>query len=178
MSRWLITLNTLLVREYGLDEWGKLFNVRQLLTLTTFARLVGDAHAQMRQPGIEAEYSKAVSTMLGLAVTRTANRLATICPWDAGYEKIVSALSLQALPMKWDYAESTPLGSTSGSFREALEGIAQVIEANSFESIPSSVLQRNIANTLAWRRRCNSPLTRPTMTRSTTLTSPISSMCG
>ena len=37
----------MVVRGYGLDEWGKLFNERQLLALTTFARLVDEAHAAM-----------------------------------------------------------------------------------------------------------------------------------
>ena len=140
----------MLVREYGFDEWGKLFNARQLLALTTFARLVGEAQGCMTQSGLSPEYAKAVSTMLALAVTRTANRLSTGCPWDTGYEKIVSALSLQALPMKWDYAESTPSGSTSGSFQEALEGIAQVIAANSRGLRPSSVLQANATKTSEW----------------------------
>ena len=140
----------MLVREYGLDQWGKLFNARQLLALTTFARLVGEAHDHMIRSGVGPEYARAVSTMLALSATRTANRLSTGCPWDTGYEKIVSALSLQALPMKWDYAESTPAGSTSGSFEGALEGIAQVIAANSPGLKPSSVLQANATKTSEW----------------------------
>ena len=140
----------MLVREYGLDQWGKLFSARQLLALTTFTRLVGEAHVEMLRSGLDFEYVKAASTMLALSVTRMANRLSTGCPWDAGYEKIVSALSLQALPMKWDYAESTPLGSTSGSFEGALDGVVQVIVANSPGLLPSSVLQGNATKTPGW----------------------------
>ena len=55
----------MLVREYGLDEWGKLFNARQLLALTTFARLVGEAHSDMRREGLNAEYARAVATYMG-----------------------------------------------------------------------------------------------------------------
>ena len=105
----------MLVREYGLDQWGKLFNARQLLALTTFARLVGEAHAEMVRAGLDVEYVRAVATYLGLAVDRLENRLSTVCPWDAGYEKIVSALSMQAIPMKWDYAESIPWSPPVGA---------------------------------------------------------------
>ena len=79
----------MLVREYGLDEWGKLFNDRQLLALTTFARLVGEAHAEMlREYKIGRRVCQGGGYVSGLAVDRLlANRLSTVARWDAGYEK-------------------------------------------------------------------------------------------
>ena len=56
----------MLVREYGLDEWGKLFNARKLLALTSFARLVGEAHARMLKAGLDTGYATAVAIYLGL----------------------------------------------------------------------------------------------------------------
>lgn len=43
------------VDAFGLDQWGELFNDRQLLSLTTFARLVGAAHSEMHSCGLYAD---------------------------------------------------------------------------------------------------------------------------
>ena len=53
------------VELYGLDQWGKLFNSRQLLALTTFARLAQEAHTEMLATGVTEDYAKAVATYLG-----------------------------------------------------------------------------------------------------------------
>ena len=66
------------VDAFGFDQWGKLFNSRQLLTLTTFARLVGEANAYMLKTGLDKEYAKAVSTYLGLAVSRLTGENCTL----------------------------------------------------------------------------------------------------
>ena len=58
-------------RGYGIKTFAELFNARQLLALTTFARLVGKAHAEMLRSGLDLEYSGAVSTYLGLVVDST-----------------------------------------------------------------------------------------------------------
>ena len=56
--------------SFGLSDWSTLFNARQLLALTTFARLVGEAYEHMIESGMEVEYAKAVTTYLGLAEDR------------------------------------------------------------------------------------------------------------
>ena len=105
------------IDAFGLDEWGKLFNKRQLLALTTFARLVGEAHEAMLARGLDPEYAKAVTTYLGLAVDRQATRTSTSSFWNAGRETLEQLFARQALPMVWDFAESTPLqASAGGSF--------------------------------------------------------------
>ena len=96
----------MLVREYGLDQWGKLFHARQLLALTTFARLVGDAHSEMLRAGLDDEYAKTVGTYLGLAVSRYAAFCCGLAVWKIDAEATVGALGRQALPMVWDFAEA------------------------------------------------------------------------
>ena len=92
------------ITAFGFDTFGKLFNDRQLLAMTTFARLVGEAHSQMRERGMEEEYAKAVATYLGLAVDRQATRTSAGSFWDAGGGTVQQLLARQALPMVWDYA--------------------------------------------------------------------------
>ena len=117
----------MVVRGYGLDEWGKLFNERQLLALTTFARLVGEAHEAMRGRGLGEDYAGAVTTYLGLAVDRLADRSSTLCRWDNGYEKIANTFTRQALSMVWDYAEGNPFSGSTGDFKSAVGWIVEVI---------------------------------------------------
>ena len=115
----------MLVREYGLDEWGKLFNARQLLALTTFARLVEEAHAEMLLSGMDVEYSKAVTTYLGLLVDKIAIRGSTLSVFHPGRGTVENAMGRQALPMVWDYAEASPIGEGSGAASQSLGFLAR-----------------------------------------------------
>ena len=133
----------MLVREYGLDEWGKLFNARQLLSLTTFARLVREAHTEMLREGLDPEYAQAVATYLGLAVDRQATRTSTGSFWDAGGETVQQLLARQALPMVWDYAECAPLEDASGGFSTNIGTLVDAVAQQSFASYPGAVLARD-----------------------------------
>ena len=135
----------MLVREYGLDEWGKLFNARQLPALTTFARLVGEAHREMLEAGMEAEYAKAVSTYLGLASSRLSGEHSTLARWNSSGQKAQGALGLQALPMVWDFAEVNPWGGSVGDASTAIGLASSFIEFSNQALIPfpANVVQRD-----------------------------------
>ena len=123
--------------KYGLDTFGKLFNDRQLLALTTFARLVPEAHAAMLARGLDPAYAKAVATYLGFAVDRLADRGSVLARWDNAYTKIANTFTRQALPMVWDYAEVNPFSGSTGDFASATEWIVKFIAQESFAA-PSS----------------------------------------
>ena len=129
--------------QYGLDTFGKLFNVRQLLAITTFSRLVADAHAEMLREGLGAEYARAVAMYLGFAVDRQATRTSTGSFWDAGGETVQQLLARQALPFVWDYVESAPLEKASGGFSTNIETLADAVTQQSFASSPGRVLARD-----------------------------------
>ena len=115
------------VDSFGLDQWGKLFNSRQLLALTTFARLVRQAHAELRKRGLDEEYAKSVTLYLGFALDRFANTNSTLTRlMSAGGRGIVGTFARQALPMVWDYAEANPFGS-SASWLTAVSGVIEVL---------------------------------------------------
>ena len=123
----------MLVREYGLDEWGKLFNDRQLLALTTFARLVGQAHAQMLNEGLDVEYAKVVATYLGMTVDKAADFGSTLCRLNAeGGRGVVDTFSRQALPMVWDYAESNPFCEQGAGWLSYLGRTAEALSELGF----------------------------------------------
>ena len=118
---------------YGLKYYKDLFTPRQLLALTTFSDLVGEARAKvlhdakaagikddaalLNDGGTGAEaYADAVATYLGFLVDQLANHQSSICSWNAPNEQMRSVYARQALPMAWDYAESNPFCSSSGSY--------------------------------------------------------------
>jgi putative DNA methylase len=138
------------VVEYGLRRFGDLFTDRQLVALTTFSDLVGEAMQQAGRDAIEAgrpedsthlhdggtgaaAYAEAVSTFLGLVVSGQSDRMSSICTWDAGGKtwgtKTRNTFARQAIPMSWDYAEVNPLSSQSGSYGNSLDYTSKGIQA-------------------------------------------------
>ncbi len=133
------------VRTYGMMTWGELFNERQLLSLTTFARLVGEAHAEMQAYGLDEDYAKAVATYLGIAVDRLADRASTLCRWGASDMSVANTFARQALPMVWDFAEANPFSGYMGGFDNAIARIAGVITEGSLSvslSTPEATVDR------------------------------------
>ncbi|MEB3197918.1 MAG: DUF1156 domain-containing protein, partial [Candidatus Sericytochromatia bacterium] len=138
--------------QYGLTTYGDLFTDRQLVALTTFSDLVGEAMQQARRDANEAgrpddstplrdggtgaaAYAEAVGTFLGLVVSGQSDRMSSICTWDAGGKtwgtKTRNTFARQAIPMSWDYAEVNPLSSQSGSYGNSLEYTSKGIGAAS-----------------------------------------------
>ena len=127
-------------RRYGFRTFGDYFTPRQLVALTTFSDLVGEAtkrilgHAaaaglpddgrSLRDGGTGATaYAEAVTVYLALAVDKVADRNSTVCAWATLRENARNTFGRQAIPMVWDFAESNSLSHSSGNF---LGGIASI----------------------------------------------------
>ena len=123
---------------YGLDEWWKLFTRRQMVALTTFSDLVSEAREQIRHDAVAAglrddgvslqeggvgvaAYADGVATYLGLLVNQVANHSSTGCGWNNTNAQMRAVFARQAIPMVWDYAESNPFCSSSGSYANLFE---------------------------------------------------------
>ena len=131
------------VDAFGIDQWGKLFNARQLLALTTFARLARDARLEMISLGIGAEYVQAVTAYLGLAVSRYSDFACTLSKWKVDAEAVVGALAMQTLPMVWDYAEQAPLSGAGGSFLAMVDRVVSGMERAIVTNHSAKVVQRD-----------------------------------
>jgi adenine-specific DNA methylase len=105
---------------YGLNTFGHLFNARQTLALTTFSRLVREA-AEELSCYHHGDYSKAVVTYLALAHDRLAENDSSLCRWNGTSEKLQGTFGRQALPMVWDYCETSPFGGAVGSWDSLVE---------------------------------------------------------
>lgn len=117
---------------YGMPTYGDLFTPRQLVALTTFSDLVGEAIAKCRVDAVKAglpdddkgldagglgaqAYAEAVGVYLAFAVDRLTMTGNSLVRWNGVGEKAQHCFGRQALPMLWDFAEPNFLASSTGS---------------------------------------------------------------
>ncbi|MFQ2570039.1 DUF1156 domain-containing protein [Aeromonas caviae] len=129
---------------YGLKEWGDLFTPRQLVALTTFSDLVGEAIARCREDarsagmaddgiGLDAggtgatSYAQAVGVYLAFTVDRCADFSNSCTRWVPGNQKVMNLYGKQAIAMTWDYPEASILENVVGGFVPAVDFIASCI---------------------------------------------------
>ncbi len=117
------------VTTWGYDQWGQLFNPRQALALVTFARLVREAHDEIKKECCDAEYAKAVTTYLGFALDKLTERNNVLGRWENTHEKIHSALSGHHIHMTWNYIETNPFSELTSGWSTGLNYIADCIQA-------------------------------------------------
>ena len=125
---------------YGLTHFKHLFTDRQLVALTTFSDLVGEARERVRQDAVAASmpddstplrdkgngamgYAEAVGVYLAFALSRSADRGSTICSWDSSpkMEALRNTFGRQAIPMIWDFAEGNPFSESSGNWLKNID---------------------------------------------------------
>ncbi|WP_255556461.1 DUF1156 domain-containing protein [Tessaracoccus palaemonis] len=142
---------------YGLTEFADLFTNRQLVALTTFSDLVGEARERVLADALAAghtagprldgmppdapagaeAYADAVATYLGLVVSRLSDYSSSLTTWASNpqMEILRNVFARQALPMAWDFGEGNPFFDSSGSISRMAGAVARAVE-----SLPSSPL--------------------------------------
>jgi len=104
------------IRNYGLNNYGDLFNSRQKLALITFAEKIRLAHQKMLEEGYDRDYAKALVGYLGLTLDTSTAFTNTLTRWNNTSEAIVKLYSRQVLPIIWDFVESNPFSGFTGGF--------------------------------------------------------------
>ncbi|MFV8277338.1 DUF1156 domain-containing protein [Mycobacteroides abscessus] len=134
------------VVRYGLTTFADLFTSRQLIALTTFSDLVTEAHARVLADALAAgmlegdrletggtgaaAYADAVATYLGMGVSRLADIANSLCRWENTKEQIRNLFGRQAIPMIWDFPDTTPFGQAAGSYMVSLNSLAKSIQVS------------------------------------------------
>jgi putative DNA methylase len=146
------------VQRYGMTKHADLFTARQLVALTTFSDLVGEARAlaleHARQAGLPDDgvgiaeggsgataYADAVATYLAFTLSKLADKSSTISTWDIGPTSNRTAsgrsarvatvrvtFARQALPMTWDFAEVNPFSEAVGSIETVSNTLAATLD--------------------------------------------------
>ncbi len=149
--------------NYGMNCFADLFTSRQLVALTTLSDLIGEAHEKAlkdatllelpkdskrldaRGKGAQA-YADAVAVYLSFALSKQADLANSLCRWEPVAQCPRQLFGRQAIPMIWDFAESNPLGSSSGSWEILIENICKSFTksfANARSSDIGSALQKD-----------------------------------
>jgi putative DNA methylase len=132
-------------RLYGFRTFGDYFTPRQLVVLTTFSDLVGEAREMAQRQSVAAgllddgkplsaggtgatAHADAVAMYLGIAVDKAADYNSTICRWIPGGETLRNTFGRQAIPMTWDYCEANTLGSATGSMDSGFRQVVRAVE--------------------------------------------------
>ena len=130
---------------YGLTTFGDLFTPRQLVALTTFADLVGEAMERVRQDALAAglpddetplreggtgarAYAEAVGVYLGLALSRLSDIQNSLCAWENTKTQVRHLFTRQAVPMLWDFGENNVFGDAAGDYMVSLENMLRALE--------------------------------------------------
>jgi putative DNA methylase len=133
------------VQLYGMSKHRDLFTPRQLVALTTFSDLVGEAHERMRRDAVAAGLADdgalleqggvgamadadAVAVYLAFAVDKMTTTNCALCTWQTEPTRLVAAFSRQTLPMVWDYAEANPFGDAAGDYRLGIGSLTEVLD--------------------------------------------------
>ena len=115
-------------RGYGITRWNELFTERQQTALATFSDLVDEACAMARTHGANQEYCAIIRTYLALVLSRAASAWSSFGRWQPASNKGAGVFDRQAIPMIWDYPETTPFSTTAGSWVVQLHMVSSVVE--------------------------------------------------
>lgn len=116
------------VQGYGMMRWRDLFTSRQLLALGTFVTHTRNAREAMSETGYPREWSEPVAGYLDMCFDTVANRSSIVCSWTLSRETTRSTFARFALPITWDFAESSVLEATSGGYPNAIEWTGKFAE--------------------------------------------------
>lgn len=130
---------------YGMPRLGDLFTPRQLVALTTFSDLIGEARELIIKDAAAAgtqhdaasndgmaeatAYADAVVVYLAFVVDRCSDYWSSLCSWNSPREIMRNTFSRQALPMVWDYAESNPFCDSTGNWMAMVDWVRKVVAA-------------------------------------------------
>ena len=137
---------------YGITTFADLFSSRQALALLTFCHACRRAEESMNCADMEHQRTVALATCLGMLVDRLAVYSSTQCVWHClKGERTAKTFGRQALPMTWDYSESSPLNQESASWPVALEWLVPGLDGVYVGSAADA--RRGSALALPWQEQ-------------------------
>ncbi|MCR8501485.1 MAG: DUF1156 domain-containing protein, partial [Crenarchaeota archaeon] len=113
--------------NYGMTEWYKLFNPRQLLTLVKLVKLireVGKKIEEEKQMKGSAEdtrkYMEAIATMLAICLVNHERHNAIVTSVEPTRKFVAHALASRGLAMTWNWIDVVPFFDVIGSWIKSL----------------------------------------------------------
>lgn len=114
---------------YGMTSWADYFTPRQALTLSTLAKLVHDAPLR-EHTSDEEGFNAAIRTILALGVSRLADISNSLCNWSINSSQAVHLFGRQAIPMMWDFAETSLFSAAAGDYATTIRNMARFLDSH------------------------------------------------
>jgi putative DNA methylase len=119
---------------YGMTEWYKLFNPRQLLTLVKLVKLIREAGKQIEQEKIKEglskeealKYAEAVTTYLTMILSKFADYSSLTTGWNQSLI-MGHSLSMRGIAMMWNWDEMVPWAKWTGTYERNLQTSADAL---------------------------------------------------
>ena len=102
---------------YNIATFGDLFTARQKAALVELGKMVVNLPT-----GTE-------KTLIALLISKMADGNNSLARWEPGAENPVNLFSRQAIPMVWDFCESTPKSNARGVFLSSTDAVCKVIDS-------------------------------------------------
>jgi putative DNA methylase len=133
------------VQGYGMTKYRHLYTNRQLVALSTFSGLVGQAGDRVHADALATDrlydgerlaaggiggyaYADAITTYLGLTASKARVFHCSLARWRSGEDKSAPAFGRQAIPIVWDYAEVNPFAGAGGDWLGIVSGTASLLD--------------------------------------------------
>lgn len=137
---------------YGMTRFRDLFTFRQLLSLLTFTKWIQLACDELSAQN-ETEYAKALTTYLGIMLSRFTDFSSTICTWNAiGGRGVAHMFTRQALPMIWDYAETNPINPVAANWKASVRASTMTLQ-NLINTGNPAIVQRGSSTNISFEDR-------------------------
>ncbi|ASJ17110.1 hypothetical protein A3L04_08525 [Thermococcus chitonophagus] len=112
---------------WGFDQWYKLFNPRQLLTLVKIVKLIREVGKKVEEEKLKEgwseeeafKYAEAIATYLSVAQTKIINYNTLSTRWSSGSllpNKVQGALSFRGIAMVWNWGDTNVLYIQGNSY--------------------------------------------------------------
>lgn len=163
-------------QAYGMDKFWKLFTDRQLALLSEMSEQISSLHAKVLADaknnsqdddnvpfedggGKAKAYADLMCLFMSFLIDQLANQSSTLCGWNNINQQMIVTFSRQALQMTWNFAESNPFSTSTGSFfvlldrqvkavRDGLvQGVLVKSQAYQADAAACGVVERSIVTT-------------------------------
>lgn len=125
-------------RNYGMETFADAYTERQLLTLTTLARIVRESRG--------GKMPETVRILCGFALGRVNDLSMSLCRWLTSLEAIAAANGGQnRMPVVLDFVEANPFGGSGGDWLGQIDWIARVVEHIEASSLVPGTAARSAA---------------------------------
>ncbi|MDD4567744.1 MAG: DUF1156 domain-containing protein [Methanoculleus chikugoensis] len=129
------------VQGYGMEVWGDLFTPRQALALATIACIIKQIENVESKKFQDKQKFVAIQSCLSLAFDRIVDFNSSLSRWASNREGSAATFGRQALPMLWDFCETSPISGSTGSFSKSYYYTANNLENQNIPMVnsPSNV---------------------------------------